>query len=122
MASLHLPPRLVRERRSTLLRSCPAHRAWVRKHRCSVPGCHAGPIECAHVRSGTDGGCALKPSDCWTISLCRLHHAEQHWIGEAAFEIRYGLDLVALAQEFSVRSPHRWVLEEQATAIRLRRR
>ncbi|QGN56544.1 hypothetical protein GKE62_17800 [Novosphingobium sp. Gsoil 351] len=67
-------------------------------------------MECAHVRTGTDGGIALKPSDRWTISLCRAHHAEQHQIGEPAFEIRYGLDLVALAEVFARRSPHRRVL------------
>ena len=27
-----------------------------------------------------------KPSDWFTISLCREHHAEQHTIGEASFE------------------------------------
>lgn len=116
MASVHLPPRIVRERRATSTRCCPAHRAWVRRHRCSVPGCLAGPIECAHVRSGTDGGCALKPSDRWTISLCRAHHAEQHRIGEAAFERRYALDLIALAEVFARRSPHRRALEEQINA------
>ena len=116
MASLHLPPRIVRERRSATTRHCPAHRAWVRKHRCSVAHCLAGPIECAHVRSGTDGGCGLKPSDRWTISLCRAHHAEQHRIGESAFEIRYGLDLIALAEVFTQRSPHCRALEEQVAA------
>ena len=69
------------------------------------------PIECAHVRCGTDGGKALKPSDRWTLSLCRCHHAEQHHIGERAFEKRYGLDLLALAQEFARRSPHRRLWE-----------
>lgn len=86
------------------------------------PHCLAGPIECAHVRSGTDGECALKPSDRWTISLCRAHHAEQHRIGERAFEKLYELDLVALAQAFAARSPHRRLLVEQATAVKLRMR
>jgi hypothetical protein len=112
MASVYLPPRLVRERRTNPERACPAHRAWVRQHRCSVSGCLTGPIECAHIRSGTDGGCALKPSDRWTISLCRAHHAEQHRIGEPAFEIRYALDLVALAGVFARRSPRRMAFEE----------
>jgi hypothetical protein len=58
------------------------------------------------VRKGTDGGQGLKPSDRWAISLCREHHAEQHRIGETAFEKRYGFDLLALAQEFARRSPH----------------
>jgi hypothetical protein len=71
-----------------------------------VPGCDLGPIECAHVRSGTDGGMALKPSDGWAISLCSRHHAEQHRIGEAAFERKYNLDLHAIAMAFSRRSPH----------------
>ena len=115
MASVYLPPRLVRERRVNPARTCPAHRAWVR-HRCSVPGCLAGPIECAYVRSGTDGGCGLKPSDHWTISLCRAHHAEQHRIGESAFERRYDLDLVVLAEVFTRASPHRRVLMEQVAA------
>ena len=71
----------------------------------------ARPIECAHVRRDTDGGTGLKPSDRWTISLCRDHHIEQHQIGEAAFEKRYGIDMRALAEEFAGRSPRRTQLE-----------
>ena len=70
----------------------------------------ARPIECAHVRRDTDGGAGLKPSDRWTISLCRDHHVEQHQIGEAAFEQRYGIDMRALAEEFARRSPQRRIL------------
>jgi hypothetical protein len=88
-------------------RSFPAHRAWVRRHHCSVPGCQLEPIECAHVRRGSDGGMAMKPSDRWSISLCREHHAEQHRIGEPAFEARHGIDMHALAESFASRSPHR---------------
>jgi hypothetical protein len=106
MSSARLPDRLKRPRRSQETRSCPAHRAWVRRHRCSVPGCEARTIECAHVRNGTDGGQSLKPSDGWTISLCRDHHAEQHRMGEKAFEKRYQLDLRSLATEFARQSPH----------------
>lgn len=88
-------------------RSCPGHRAWVRKHHCSVPGCKRLPIECAHVRNGTDGGTGIKPSDKWTISLCKQHHVEQHSMGERAFEERYEINLCELAKEFLSRSPHR---------------
>jgi hypothetical protein len=88
-------------------RSCPAHRAWVRRHQCSVPGCANYPCECAHARTGTDGGIALKPSDQWVISLCPDHHIEQHRIGEAEFERRYDICLAELASEFTKRSPHR---------------
>jgi hypothetical protein len=106
MPSLRLPERIVRAKRQQRSRSCPAHRAWVLRHHCCVPGCERQPIECAHVRQSGDGGIGLKPSDCWTISLCAHHHQEQHRIGERAFETRHNLDLVALAQAFSRRSPH----------------
>jgi hypothetical protein len=50
----------------------------------------------------------MKPSDFFTVSLCRAHHAEQHWIGEEAFERRYGVNLKELAAAFADRSPHRY--------------
>jgi hypothetical protein len=106
MPELRFPSQLPREPKKTSSRTCAAHRAWVRRHRCSVPGCHKLPIECAHVRSGTDGGLRLKPSDKWTISLCQFHHLEQHDIGEAAFEVKYELCLVQLAREFALKSPY----------------
>lgn len=102
-----LPPAIKRPRRLIIDRGCPAHRAWVRRHHCCVRGCARVPIECAHVRGGTDGGMALKPSDKWVISLCRDHHFEQHQIGEIAFSKQYGLDLIELAREFARRSPQR---------------
>jgi hypothetical protein len=107
MPRLQLPNRLERESsREPSSRECAAHRAWVRRHHCCVPGCLQRPIECAHVRRNTDGGVALKPSDRWSISLCRDHHIEQHHAGELAFEQRYGIDLRELADLFTRRSPH----------------
>ena len=88
-------------------RTCAGHRAWVRRHDCCVRGCKRTPIECAHVRSGTDGGTGMKPSDGWTISLCEFHHREQHRIGERAFELKHSLDLWLMANEFARRSPFR---------------
>ena len=112
MPPLKLPDRLERERsRARGHRECPAHRAWVRRHHCCVPGCLRRRIECAHVRREADGGMGLKPSDCWSVSLCRDHHIEQHEIGELAFERRYGLDLRELAKLFVRRSPHRKKLD-----------
>ena len=104
---MRLPNRLHKEHKLPVERECPAHRAWVRRHHCCVPGCLNIPIECAHVRRGTDGGVGLKPSDRWTVSLCTMHHAEQHRMGESSFERRYALDLRELARVFAVRSPHR---------------
>ena len=108
MPPLKLPNRLERQRtREPSRRGCPGHRAWVRRHHCCVPGCLGRPIECAHVRRDTDGGTGLKPSDRWSISLCRDHHIEQHAIGEMAFEKRYAIDLRELAELFATRSPYR---------------
>ncbi|WP_188645282.1 DUF968 domain-containing protein [Tsuneonella deserti] len=117
MASVRLPARIKRPRNRLPRRSCPAHCAWVRRHRCCVPGCKNLPTECAHVRSGTDGGTGLKPSDRWTISLCRAHHAEQHRIGEAAFEACYTIDLKAVAERFAQASPHWLKLEAPGEPI-----
>jgi hypothetical protein len=105
MGKLVLPGYISQLRKVRSLRICPAHRAWVRKHYCCVPGCKRMPVQCAHVRNGTDGGMGMKPSDKWAISLCDYHHLEQHSIGEAAFQDRYDIDLVDLAREFARRSP-----------------
>lgn len=105
MAEVRLPERLRKEKREDS-RSCPAHRTWIRRHYCSVPGCKRLPIECAHVRGGTNGGIGLKPSDRWCVSLCSCHHAEQHRLGQRRFEGKYKLDLLELAEVFARRSPH----------------
>jgi hypothetical protein len=89
----------------------PAHRGFIRKHHCSVPGCQLMPIEVAHVRIGTGGGMALKSSDAFTLSLCREHHAEQHRIGEKSFEQRHGFSMLAKAREFYFASPHKGKLD-----------
>ena len=101
-----LPERIKKAKVAKALRLNPAHRAWVRKHHCCVPGCKRLPIECAHVRSGTDWGTGLKPSDCWVISLCSHHHEQQHRIGERAFEARHGMELREIAEKFASLSPH----------------
>ena len=107
MPKTALPKLIQRPKQVRDTRICPGHRAWVRKHKCSVPACDRLPIECAHVRTGTDGGIALKPSDRWLVSLCSFHHQEQHRIGEDAFEKRYAIDLKGLCGEFARQSPHR---------------
>ena len=47
----------------------------------------------------------MKPPDRWTVPLCHDHHHEQHQIGHAAFDAKYGVDLRALAEELSGLSP-----------------
>lgn len=91
-------------------RRSPAHRAWIRGFACSACGSTTA-IECAHVRVGTDGGIGIKPSDKWTVSLCRDCHSRQHQIGEESFEREHGINLKALAEAFFKASPHRSKLE-----------
>ena len=86
-------------------REWPRHRAFIRKHACSVPMCEDGPIEVAHVRHASNAGTGLKPADWSAVSLCRTHHSEQHAIGVETFQKRYGLNLDKLAAEFASRSP-----------------
>lgn len=88
-----------------------AHRDWVRSHFCSVPGCQLMPIEVAHINRASNGGMSRKASDAFTVSLCRDHHAESHR-GEKSFEARHGIRLMALAEEFYRKSPHKGKLDD----------
>jgi len=46
----------------------------------------ANPETCAaHIRTETDGGMGMKPSDSWTVPLCHKCHTEQHNKGETTF-------------------------------------
>lgn len=122
------PPRSGIARNPERVRS-PGHRKWVRGHECACqnppirgPLCE-GSVECAHVRMGTDGGTGIKPSDRWCVPLCKAHHAEQHRIGEPAFEKRYAVNLKATAERLAALSPalkrlahERRMLEEEIGA------
>jgi 5-methylcytosine-specific restriction endonuclease McrA len=106
-----LPPRIIRKSdKADRGKRSPAHRNWVRGHACSACGSTAA-IECAHVRTGTDGALGMKPSDKWCISLCSDCHKRQHQWGEGTFERTNGLDMKELAQAFFKASPHRAKLE-----------
>lgn len=48
---------------------------------------------------------AQKPNDWDTISLCQMHHSDQHRMGERSFERAYGIDMSALTDEFAKASP-----------------
>ena len=50
---------------------------------------------------------SMKPSDRWTISLCKDCHANQHRLGEPMFELITGINMRALAEAFVKASPHR---------------
>ena len=107
-----LPPKLAPDtyKPKPRLRST-AHRDWVRKHQCSVPGCQQMPIEVAHINRASTRGMGQKSSDAQTISLCRDHHSESHR-GEKTFEAKHGLDLMKLAEAFYRASPHKGKLDD----------
>jgi hypothetical protein len=102
---------------SSMIRS-PAHLKFVRGFCCSVAVKHGdscgGKIEAAHVRIGTDGGTSLKPSDCWALPLCSVHHAEQHRIGERSFETKYSINMKSLAEKLWKASKHRLAFEKKS--------
>lgn len=86
----------------------PQHLAWVRGHEClALDETCSDRIEAAHVRTGTDGGMGVKPSDCFTVPLCSHHHALQHNMGEGSFENRYGVKMRPAADALWLKSPHR---------------
>ena len=76
--------------------------AWVRSFPCSVPGCVVSPCDNAH--SAGDGGMGRKASARYVLPLCRAHHREQHRVGVASFEAKYGF---RLADE-AARIQHLW--------------
>lgn len=89
---------------------CPGHLKWIRGHECAIASKHdcAGRIEAAHVRSGTDGGLGVKPSDYWTLPLCSDAHRRQHDIGEKQFEREFEINMKDIAKRFAAASPHRF--------------
>ena len=72
---------------------------------CCVRDCDAPSVGFAHLRSAANYGMGQRPQDIFGVSLCRLHHDEQHRIGADALGDKYGIDLWALAAEFAHRSP-----------------
>ena len=42
----------------------------------------------AHIRTGTDGGMGMKPSDCYVIPLLNSEHQKQHAMGEIPYWLR----------------------------------
>lgn len=78
---------------------CAAHLQFVRGFNCLVADERCSDVtQAAHIRLGTDGGMGRKPSDCYVVPLCTVHHDEQHRIGEATFAFKYRLDLERMAE------------------------
>lgn len=108
---LRLPARIRRAKPNREALVWPRHRRFVRSHRCSVPDCVGTPIEFAHYRNAANSGTGLKPHDRFGISLCTVHHREQHVCGQAEFQRRYAIDMAALAERFFQASPDKAMKE-----------
>ena len=93
------------------------HRRWVKSHGCCVPECPALSVDFAHLRSAANAGTGQTPHDIFGISLCRVHHDEQHRIGADAFGNKYGIDLWGLAAEFARKSPD-WEMRASLKLVR----
>lgn len=67
-------------------------------------GCD-GKVQCCHWRTAANSGTALKPAawDAWPG--CETHHAEQHRIGQQAFEAKYSVDCLKEARRLARISP-----------------
>lgn len=84
------------------------HRDYVRTFACTKCGETAG-IEVAHVRIGSDAGMSRKPSDFYTVSLCKPCHTRQHSEGEPTFW--KGHNIKAIMDAFCATSPARREIE-----------
>lgn len=62
----------------------PKHLAFIRTLPCIIRG-SVGDVEAAHIRSGSDGGMGMKPSDSYVVPLHFYEHKIQHDQGEKAF-------------------------------------
>jgi len=82
-------------------KSAPGYLQWLRGRNCAVNNhdCKWG-IEAAHVDHGGDKGMGTKASDRFAIPLCGWHHDKQHVWGRKTFELRTGVDMLALAAAY----------------------
>lgn len=81
------------------------HLAYVRTLRSIISGSEED-IEACHIRTGTDGGTGIKPSDYFTVPMTRREHKIQHVRGERAHFATHGVtDPIARALEIAMASP-----------------
>ena len=100
---MRAPPRIAREVAKSKRQADPkrnaSHLDFVRSLPCVVCG-KLPRSEAAHIRVGTDGGMATKPSDKFSVPLCCGPdgcHAKQHRIGEITFWANSGIDPMTVA-------------------------
>jgi hypothetical protein len=91
-----IPRSVTRHKRKPNLHRRVRHLAFLRQLACVACGKPA-PSEAAHVRTGTDGGVAIKPADRYVVPLCTACHAKQHRVGELTFWSALRIDPVNVA-------------------------
>jgi hypothetical protein len=84
MPASRIPRVMARSKSRPDFRRRGQHLAFVRQLPCVACG-QAAPSEAAHVRSGSDAGSGIKPSDRYSLPLCTECHALQHQFGELRF-------------------------------------
>lgn len=99
-------------------KSAPQFLQWIRGRECLCfprGGC-SGKIEAAHVDYAGGKGMGTKVADRHTVPLCTWHHAEQHRIGWAAFQLRYGFFAKEVAEFLWSRWPglRQWERKQEA--------
>jgi hypothetical protein len=79
-----------KKRRAKLVEKQFGKRAdYARGFPCVIEGCNRWPTHAAHVRSRAAGGVAENN----IVSLCTVHHTEQHNMGILSFQAKYQIDL-----------------------------
>ena len=96
MRAPRIPRRVARSKPKPEFRRRAQHLAFVRQISCVACG-KAAPSEAAHVRLGTDAGVGIKPSDCYSVSLCTSCHELQHRFGELRFWSVLRIDPLSVA-------------------------
>jgi hypothetical protein len=105
----------------------PAYLAYVRTLPCLI--CRRGPSDPAHLRTGArqygkpPTGMGEKPSDWWTLPLCRQHHDDQHRGNELAWWTRHGFpDPFAVAIALYASRPALTIHRQRTRPKRTKRR
>jgi len=82
----------------------PKYLKWLHTKLCCV--CGSDKVDAAHIRTGSlaynkpHTGLGEKPSDKWSLPLCRSCHAKQHGMNELEFWRLNGIDPFALAIKY----------------------
>jgi hypothetical protein len=84
MALARIPRTAVHRKNGVQIRKRVKHLAFIRQLPCTACG-QIAPSEAAHIRSGSDAGLGMKPSDRFSLPLCSECHALQHQFGELRF-------------------------------------